>query len=326
MKLLIPLALVALATYFYFQKDPQILVDKTPVLKPKTLPLIVLPPPVVAVKVPTKKVLKKILPTKSLPTRNAPNQLDQTLPVQKTRDEHTAIQNKKGELIINSVFIDGPYLIAHGDIIVANKADLEALQSGKQILTLPRPTLWPGGVVPIKIDRGLANAKAIATAVKELEEASSLTFPIRDDEKNYIHFKKGKMNCYSKLGMIGGAQDISLSPNCQSSHITHEILHAVGLLHEQNREDRDDSIIIYWENIEQSNWLQFQKIKNDFIDALEHPFDFDSIMLYSSEHFSKYPDQYSMTKINGDIWPATQKKLSTTDLKKINKLYPAHSK
>ena len=58
--------------------------------------------------------------------------------------------------------------------------------------------------------------------------------------------------CSSKSGRVGGAQAVTLGNSCLTTgteeeivgRIQHEILHAVGSLHEMNRPDRDDHIKI----------------------------------------------------------------------------------
>ena len=58
--------------------------------------------------------------------------------------------------------------------------------------------------------------------------------------------------CKSDSGRVGGAQAVTLGNSCLTTgtedqivgRIQHEILHAVGSLHEMNRPDRDDHISI----------------------------------------------------------------------------------
>ena len=77
--------------------------------------------------------------------------------------------------------------------------------------------------------------------------------------KDYIEFRHG-FGCYSLVGRDGHKQDIVLAPYCAEEHtLIHEvffqsllnnfylsfkILHALGLLHEHQRPDRDQYIEI----------------------------------------------------------------------------------
>ena len=57
-------------------------------------------------------------------------------------------------------------------------------------------------------------------------------------------------SCFSYLGLIGGRQPVNIGRGCEHKGIVqHEILHALGRVHEQSRPDRDQYVIINRNNI-----------------------------------------------------------------------------
>jgi hypothetical protein len=56
--------------------------------------------------------------------------------------------------------------------------------------------------------------------------------------------------CSSELGRQGGKQTIYIGTMCSSlTNIVHEVMHALGFMHEHQRPDRDTFIEIIWKNI-----------------------------------------------------------------------------
>jgi astacin len=63
-------------------------------------------------------------------------------------------------------------------------------------------------------------------------------------------------SCYSNVGRRGGRQDVSIGYGClRLGTPIHEIKHVLGFFHEMARPDRDQSVEIHWENIEDSKQL-----------------------------------------------------------------------
>ena len=59
--------------------------------------------------------------------------------------------------------------------------------------------------------------------------------------------------CFSYIGRVRqtNGQELSIGTNCAVlSVIVHEVLHALGFIHEHTRQDRDDYVIINATNIQ----------------------------------------------------------------------------
>jgi hypothetical protein len=149
---------------------------------------------------------------------------------------------------------------------------------------------WPGGVVPFEIDPALPAAQATAArnAVRHWEDNTRLSFPPhRAGDAQWIYFYAGT-NCSSRVGRQGGIfspppQNISLAANCFTGAAIHEVGHAVGLWHEQSREDRDTFVTINWANIEPGLGYNFDQHISDGDDV--GAYDFGSIMHYGPTAF-----------------------------------------
>lgn len=274
------------------------------------------------------KINKKI-PAKILKKKTPhPKPIEIISPRKQSPDEDEIavhLQGANGDLIITSVTIVDDLIIAHGDIIVGQISNMddfiERSENGGPLI-LPAPKLWDEAIIPYVIDADLSNATEVKLAITTMNKKTNVTWKLRGNEKDFVRFKTGKLHCYSPLGRLGGEQKISLSPSCMKGAIMHEMIHTMGLLHEQNREDRDEYITILWENIDSKNHLQFQKIFNKLIDVTHFKFDYKSIMLYKQDAFSKYSGDLSIVRVDGDTYYPSKNSLSSGDLKKLSVLYP----
>lgn len=72
-----------------------------------------------------------------------------------------------------------------------------------------------------------------------------------------------------------GAQDLSLqNPNCVYQNIAiHELLHAVGIAHEQTRPDRDYYVTINYNNIQSGTEHNFQRYTTSDVNTYSKAYD-----------------------------------------------------
>ncbi|XP_037029201.1 zinc metalloproteinase nas-13-like [Bradysia coprophila] len=146
-----------------------------------------------------------------------------------------------------------------------------------------------------------------------------MRFKTRTTETDYVRVFQGS-GCYSYVGRIGGRQDLSLGNGCVfMGTIVHEVIHAIGFYHEQSRSDRDNYVIINWENIAEGQQHNFDKFEDTMVSPFNVPYDYSSVMHYSRTAFSKNGLDTITVKSGAEI--GHRSAMSNLDWTKVNNMY-----
>ncbi len=179
---------------------------------------------------------------------------------------------------------------------------------------------WNNNVVYYKIDPGFPQKERVAEALK-LFAGTNIIFKERTNQPNYVLFKYiPDAGCYSYVGMIGGEQEIVIDTWGEAGSVAHEIGHAIGLLHEQSKPDRDQYIKILYENIIQGMEHNFDIWRGPV--KFTEGFDFNSLMCYHSWSFTTDWSKPTMTKLDGSTFNPQREYFTEKDVELINLLYP----
>lgn len=231
--------------------------------------------------------------------------------------------NKKGEYIVGGDVILSAEQIA---FLNANRIGSKDGPSTESTFTNEFQKLWPGGIVYYTINDA-SNSTTINNAIAHWQANTPIRFIQRTNQNNYVNFSgqpdQGAGD--SQLGMVGGAQAIRLVTDASLRTVIHEIGHAVGLMHEQTRNDRDTYVNINYSNINK-DW----KYQYDTYDIQGRggtqvgAFDFESIMLYASYvPAAAYPGNLApqITKKDGTTYFNFKETLSQGDINGVKALY-----
>ncbi|KAG5271996.1 hypothetical protein AALO_G00160500 [Alosa alosa] len=163
-------------------------------------------------------------------------------------------------------------------------------KAGRQRAATARPErVWPDAVIPYVISGNFSGSQRaiFKQAMRHWEKHTCVAFIERSTEESYIVFTY--LPCAARTWGSGGPQAISIGKNCDKFGIVvHELGHVIGFWHEHTRPDRDEHVAIFRDNIQQGQEYNFLKMEPGEVDSLGETYDFDSIMHYARNTFSRY--------------------------------------
>ncbi|KOB67471.1 Metalloendopeptidase, partial [Operophtera brumata] len=138
--------------------------------------------------------------------------------------------------------------------------------------------LWTNGHIPYE------QRDTIMKAIADYHRLTCLRFVPYNGQQDYVAIQGKNTGCWSSVGR--GRQEVNLQiPGCISKKgtVLHELLHAIGFMHEQSRPERDDFVYVRYQNIKSGAENNFRKADSKSADGYGVPYDYNSVMHYSEE-------------------------------------------
>lgn len=213
-------------------------------------------------------------------------------------------------------------MLYDGDILLPKSGVLTQQRQGFSINSsnILNNKIWPNATMYYVVDKALPNPERITAAIAHYAaNAPFLKFVPRTNQANYVTITRASGTASSsEIGMKGGQQYLRYADAGRLGNLLHEMGHAWGLWHEHLRQDRDQYIKVYYENMVSLGFLGW--ITPSTLTAVKQgAYDYDSVMHYSAYSASSN-GKPTMTRLDGST-KLGGSKLTAGDIQALKNLY-----
>ena len=210
---------------------------------------------------------------------------------------------EKGKTVRRWMENRGGYAVIQGDMILGPVEKFSQAGSDKATF-FTNSKQWTWAIVPFEIPDDFPEKKKVLAAVEEFNQKTEIQFrPRESGDKNWITFQlypaplPGKEDPFLNVGgdsqygrrSSAGEQRVRLNRygHFSTGTIIHELCHALGQGHEQNRQNRNDFVEIHKENIARDSHGDIPDVTAAQFDILNPGKDYNEI--YDFDSISHYP-------------------------------------